>query len=47
MIPPWFIVITRIDAKGGHKAGQVVPVLAFDMLLHNGQSRLQARGIDL
>jgi hypothetical protein len=47
VILPWFVVIARLGSEGGHEAGQIMAVLAFDMLLHKGQSHLQASGIDL
>ena len=45
MIPPWLVVVACVGAEGGHEAGEVVAILADDMLLHDRESRLKARGI--
>jgi len=47
MILPWLVVIARFGAEGGHETIQVMAILALDMLLNNGESCPQARGVDL
>jgi hypothetical protein len=47
MILPRLVVIPRLGAEGSHEAIQVMAILAVDMLLDNGESRPQARGIDI
>jgi hypothetical protein len=41
VIIPGLVVIAGIRAEGGHEAGEVVAILASDMLLHSRNSGLQ------